>query len=120
MSDEGNDGTPPKIGQQSFEDRLAAARRGEKPKGPRHLNETTAFGIAFRLVTELVSGLVIGGGIGWLLDRWLGTSPWLLIAFFMLGAVAGIVNVFRAAKAMNAAQAGNAAQDGNGPPHAKD
>jgi ATP synthase protein I len=45
--------------------------------------------------------LVVGGGIGWLLDRWLGTSPAFLIVFFLLGAAAGTLNVFRAAKEMN-------------------
>jgi ATP synthase protein I len=43
----------------------------------------------------------VGGGIGWLLDRWLGTLPLFLLVFFVLGAVAGLLNVFRAAKQMN-------------------
>lgn len=84
--------------------RLEALRRkesGERAGGPSASTPRTAGGWAFRLSVELVAGLVVGGGIGWLLDRWLGTSPALLILFFFLGAAAGIRNVFRAAKEMN-------------------
>lgn len=104
MTPKGDDHTPAEKTRESFEARLERARRGGKPKNKRLLHETTAFGVAFRLVAELVSGLVVGGGIGWLLDRWLGTSPWLLVVFFVLGAAAGIMNVFRAAREMNAAR----------------
>ena len=61
----------------------------------------TAYGFAFRVGVELVAALVVGGGIGWLLDRWLGTLPLFLIIFFLLGSIAGLLNVFRAAKEMN-------------------
>lgn len=53
-------------------------------------------GFAFRVGTELVSALIIGVGIGLLLDYWLETKPWFLVLFFLLGAAAGFVNVFRA------------------------
>jgi len=46
---------------------------------------------------ELVLGTVVGGFIGWQLDRWLGTGPFLLLIFFVLGVVAGILNVVRTA-----------------------
>ena len=60
---------------------------------------TTASGYAkgFRLSSELVAGVVVGAGIGWLLDRWLGISPWGLIVFLLLGFVAGVLNVMRSA-----------------------
>ena len=61
----------------------------------------TPAGWVFRLSVELVAGLVVGGGIGWLLDRWLGTRPAMLLIFFALGAAAGMLNVIRAAKQMN-------------------
>ena len=61
----------------------------------------SAYGFAFRVGVELVAALAVGGGIGWLLDHWLGTLPLFLLVFFVLGAVAGLLNVFRAAKDMN-------------------
>jgi ATP synthase protein I len=66
------------------------ARIEESSSGPSPL------GRAFRMSTEFVAGVVAGGGLGWLFDRWLGTSPWGLIVFLMLGFVAGIYNVMRA------------------------
>lgn len=54
-------------------------------------------GLAFamRLGVELVATLIVGGGIGLLLDRWLGTTPWLMLVFFILGAAAGMLNIYR-------------------------
>ena len=57
--------------------------------------------LALRIGVELVAALVVGVGIGFLLDRWLGTAPWLLIAFFLLGAAAGMLNVFRVASRLD-------------------
>jgi ATP synthase protein I len=61
----------------------------------------SAMGLAFRVGIELAAGLVVGGGLGWLLDRWWHTSPAMLIVFFFLGAAAGMVNVFRTAREIN-------------------
>jgi ATP synthase protein I len=44
---------------------------------------------------EVVSALVVGVVIGLMLDRWLGTKPWLFLLFFVAGAAAGILNVYR-------------------------
>jgi ATP synthase protein I len=59
----------------------------------------TASGYAkgFRLSSELVAGVVVGAGIGWLIDRWLAISPWGLIVFLLLGFAAGVLNVMRSA-----------------------
>jgi len=53
--------------------------------------------MGFRLSSELVAGVLVGGGIGWALDRWLGISPWGLIVFLLLGFTAGVLNVMRSA-----------------------
>ncbi len=50
-----------------------------------------------RLGVELVSALVIGVAIGYFLDLWLGTKPWLMLVFFVFGAAAGFMGVYRAA-----------------------
>lgn len=62
----------------------------------------SGFGMAMRIGTELVAGLVVGVGIGYLLDRWLGTAPWFLVVFFFLGSGAGILNVYRSASGLGA------------------
>jgi ATP synthase protein I len=60
---------------------------------------TTASGYArgFRLSSELVGGVLVGAGVGWLVDRLLGISPWGFIVFLLLGFVAGVLNVMRSA-----------------------
>ena len=57
-------------------------------------------GNAFKLGTELVAAVVVGTIIGFILDNWFDTKPLLIIVFFLFGAAAGIMNVFRAAKRM--------------------
>ncbi|MBK19859.1 MAG: hypothetical protein CMM52_13580 [Rhodospirillaceae bacterium] len=72
----------------------SAAKSG--PKGP----SRSGLALAMRLGVEIVSALVIGVGIGLLLDYWLGTKPWLMLLFFVLGAAAGVMNVYRLAMGM--------------------
>ena len=55
-------------------------------------------GNAFKLGTELVAAVAVGTIIGFILDSWFDTKPWLIIIFFFLGAVAGMLNVIRSAK----------------------
>ena len=57
-------------------------------------------GSAFKLGTELVSAVAVGTIIGFILDSWFDTKPWLIIIFFFLGAAAGMMNVIRTANRM--------------------
>ncbi len=80
---------------------------GEEPQA----QPTSAFGIAFRLGTELVSAVFVGAGVGWGIDwaaeHWasLHTRPVGLVVMFLLGAVAGIRNVIRTARQISAEMA---------------
>jgi ATP synthase protein I len=64
----------------------------------------SGLGVAFRIGVELVAALVVGVGVGLLLDSWLGSTPWFLIVFFFLGAAAGVLNVYRAASGIGLAE----------------
>jgi ATP synthase protein I len=68
-------------------------------------------GVAFRLVTELLAAVIVGGAIGWGLDRLFGTGPLLLIVMFMVGVAAGFFNVVRSAQQMNRDQAAKEADE---------
>ena len=61
---------------------------------------SSSIGTAFKMSTELVSAVVVGTIIGFILDKTFGTKPWLILIFFFVGVIAGIVNVFKSAKKM--------------------
>jgi len=54
------------------------------------LRRSSALGKAFKLSTELVAAVFVGGFFGWLLDRWMNTLPLFLAVFLLLGIVAGL------------------------------
>ena len=49
-----------------------------------------------------MAGVLLGAGLGWLIDLWLGISPWGMIVFLLLGFTAGVLNVMRAAGVVRA------------------
>jgi ATP synthase protein I len=73
------------------------SRPSENGSSPRQAADMSGLARGFRLSTELVAGVVVGAIIGWLLDRWLGISPWGMIVFLLIGFAAGVLNVMRAA-----------------------
>ena len=83
-----------------FDQRLRAAQEQRRRSVGAGRGPASPLGFGFRIGIELVSALVVGVGIGWLLDRWLGTQPWLLLLFFLLGSVAGVMNVYRTVSRM--------------------
>lgn len=75
-------------------------RSRRAPKGSIERSEGMAAG--FRVAVELTAALVVGGGIGYVLDQWLGTQPWLLILFFVIGAAAGFLTIYRTGQELDA------------------
>ena len=63
-------------------------------------SSSSNIGVAFKLSTEMVAAVVVGTIIGFILDNWFGTKPWLILIFFFVGVVAGILKVIRSAKNM--------------------
>ncbi len=89
----------------------ARERAGQPSDSPGGDRAATASGYArgFRLSSELVGGVLVGAGLGWVIDRLLGISPWGFIVFLLLGFVAGVLNVMRSAGV------GPGQTQGNGP-----
>ena len=84
-----------------FKTRLKIAKDKIKARNSNKKNEPrTNIGTAFKMSTELVSAVVVGTIIGFILDNWFGTKPWLILIFFFVGVAAGIYNVVKSAKNM--------------------
>ncbi len=64
-------------------------------------SNAASLGKALKISTELVAAVVVGSLLGFILDSWFDTKPWLTISFFFMGVAAGILNVIRSAKNMH-------------------
>jgi ATP synthase protein I len=85
----------------SFKTRLEIAKKKIRRKNQNsNNNSSTMLGVAFKMSTELVAAVVVGTIIGFILDTTFGTKPWLILIFFFIGVVAGILNVINSAKNM--------------------
>ena len=85
----------------SFKTRLEIAKNKLSRKSLyKNKQSPSSIGTAFKMSTELVSAVVVGTIIGFILDKTFGTKPWLILNFFFVGVVAGILNVFKSAKKM--------------------
>ena len=86
---------------EDFKTRLKIAKSKIKKQAQLDSEKKGSFmGSAFKLGTELVAAVVVGTIIGFILDSWFDTKPWLIIIFFFLGTAAGILNVIRTANRM--------------------
>ena len=77
-------------------DKARSARGGEPVAGPDAAEGQQAMGLGLRIGVEFVVAVVMATGLGWALDRWLGTRPWGTIVLFFLGVGAGMMSVYRA------------------------
>ncbi len=96
---------PPPSSLRDLDERLKDFRGRIDPweKKPTLGAPANGFGVAFTVTTYLVTGIAVGALVGWLLDAWLRTGPWLFVLFFFLGAASGILNVYRMATGMGMA-----------------
>ncbi|OAN82184.1 F0F1 ATP synthase subunit I [Jannaschia sp. EhC01] len=81
----------------ALEARIAAAKSRANPNRTKAEEHHSQAQLAWRMVIELVAGLGIGFGIGYGLDTLLGTTPWLMVVFVILGLIAGIKTMIRSA-----------------------
>lgn len=89
-------------------DAIQGRETAEEAGGDRAASPSSGFARAARLSSEFVGGILVGGGLGWLIDYALGTSPLGMIVFLLLGFAVGVINVIRAA--------GSAGGGGSEPP----
>ena len=75
--------------------RIAAARAGQSRAVPRGPKPAPGYGQGARVLAELIGAPLGGGLIGWLLDRWLGTAPWLMLVLLVLAIVVAFRNIYR-------------------------
>ena len=86
---------------EDFKTRLKIAKSKIKNQVQSDVEKKGTFmGSAFKLGTELVAAVAVGTIIGFILDSWFDTKPWLIIIFFFLGTAAGILNVIKTANRM--------------------
>jgi ATP synthase protein I len=96
--------------------KLKAARAANpKPtpqEAPSNVMSQRQTGVAYRVLIDMIAGLLVGGFLGYWIDRWLGWAPYSLVTGLVLGFVAGVNNAWRAIRAYSKDAAGG--DDGNG------
>ena len=89
------------MSEDQFKTRLKIAKnKVNSRKAQKNTESSSSIGTAFKMSTELVSAVAVGTIIGFILDNWFGTKPWLILIFFFVGVIAGITNVIKSAKRM--------------------
>ena len=107
MRGNGGDGEEERVRQQSrlLKDKIARAQgtRAASVAGGQAERDMSGMGRGMRLGTEFIAAILVGAVAGYLLDRWLNTSPWIMLVMLLVGFAAGVLNVVRAAGDMNRA-----------------
>ena len=99
----GRDRSPERAGKEldrrrrDLDSALAARRPAPTAEDGAKTGGMAGFGNALRLSSEFIAGILVGAGIGWLIDQLAGTTPFGLIVFLLLGFAAGVLNVLRTA-----------------------
>ena len=87
------------MAKEKFKTRLEIAKKKISDNENKNSDKKTSLlGVAFKMSTELVAAVLVGSIIGFIFDSWFGTKPWLILLFFFVGVIAGIMNVIRSAK----------------------
>jgi ATP synthase protein I len=76
-------------------DRAQGDKEDEATAAADRANRAKGMALGLRMSSEFVAAILVGGLLGYLLDKWLGTVPWLFLLFFVLGLAAGVLNVMR-------------------------
>ncbi len=84
-------------------DKARAERVRHQPVKVDRSNLHQGLGLGLRIGIELVVAVGVATGLGWAIDRWLGTRPWGMIVLFFLGVAAGMLNVYRAVTGISGA-----------------
>jgi ATP synthase protein I len=71
----------------------------------RRQSDMSGLSRGFRLASEFAAAIIVGAGLGYLIDMVLPTRPWAMVVLLLLGFAAGVLNVVRATREMNAATA---------------
>ena len=109
---EPRDGKRPSSGPSSVTSDLEARIARAQARSPaqaaaeqRRQSDMSGLSLGFRLASEFAAAIIVGAGLGYLIDMVLPTRPWGMVVLLLLGFAAGVLNVVRATKEMNAATA---------------
>jgi ATP synthase protein I len=104
-------------GVEEMDAKLRAARAANpKPStnaAPSNVMSQRQTGVAYRILVDMIAGLLVGGFLGYWLDRWLGWAPYSLVAGLVVGFAAGVNNAWRAIRRYSKEAAGQGDDDGN-------
>ena len=99
---------PPSSVTADLEARIARAQArspAEAAVEQRRQSDMSGLSRGFRLASEFAAAIIVGAGLGYLIDMVLPTRPWAMVVLLLLGFAAGVLNVVRATREMNAATA---------------